>query len=250
MRQLLPKPIQNIIDLRNAKPEPEIKSYVIGFGHRARSGKDTAAAVIVERRRHPMYDGLPTPDVNDGIQRCDVRAYSFARALKEEVTAAAIAAGGMQNLWNPEMELYQENGNFVTLPPWVTFEPNAPMDDPLCPLGKQRALLQWWGTEFRRMVNPEYWVRRLAEIIAKEKPQVALLSDMRFPNEKAWVEKHGASVKVDRPGLEPLAVAHASELALAPLEDWEWDAVIKNDGTLEQFKEKAVKLFDTLYVAS
>jgi hypothetical protein len=242
LRRTLPKPIQNIIDLRNAKPEADIISYVIGFGHRARSGKDTAAAMIIKDRGivpkkpwlHPAFD---------------VRAYSFARALKEEVTAAALNAGGMENLWNPEMEFYQENGNFITLPPWVTFDPNAPMDDPLCPLGKQRTLLQWWGTEFRRMVNPEYWVRRLADIIAKEKPQVALVTDMRFPNEKVWVEKHGASVKVERPGLEPLAVAHASELALAPLEDWEWDFVLRNDGTLEQFKERALKLFDTLYVA-
>ena len=123
------------------------------------------------------------------------------------------------------------------------------MDDPLCPLGKQRLLLQWWGTEFRRNVNPNYWVQRLAEIIAKEQPQFALISDLRFPNEKAFVEKYGFSIRVDRGSHVPLsgaAASHASELALADVPDWDWSAILKNDSTLEEFKTKAVKLFDTL----
>lgn len=228
---MLPDPIRRIIE-KPAKPEPDIKSVIFGFGHRARSGKDTAVAAIVEQRLKEPY--------------ADIRPYSFARALKEEVTAAALNCGGMDALWNPEMEFYQENGNFIKLPPWVTFDPQAPMDDPLCPLGKQRTLLQWWGTEFRRNVNPNYWVGKLGDIIAKEKPEYALISDMRFPNEKAFVEKYGHAIRVDRPGLEPLQVAHISESALADVPDWNWDAILKNDGTLEEFKSKAVKLFDLL----
>lgn len=219
------------------KPEkstPEIKSYIIGFGHRARSGKDTAAAHIVKERG----------------EEYGIKSYSFARALKEEVTAAALNAGGMQNLWNPNMEFYREDGNFVTLPDWVVYEENAPVDD-LCPLGKQRTLLQWWGTEFRRSVNDSYWTDRLGEILAKEKPRVALITDMRFPNEMQFVyNNNGDTVRVDRADLPPLqgaAGVHPSELALANVPDWEWTAILQNNGTLEQFQEKALKLFDTLF---
>jgi hypothetical protein len=216
------------------KNTPEVKAYVIGFGHRARSGKDTAAAFIVQERG----------------EEYGVKSYSFARALKEEVTAAALNAGGMRNLWNPSMWFYQENGNLIQLPDWVVFEEDAPVDD-LCPLGKQRTLLQWWGTEFRRSVNTNYWVDRLAETIAKENPRVALITDMRFPNEMDFVKQCGGDmVRVDRPSLPPLngaAGAHPSELALANVPDWEWTAILKNDGTLEEFKVKTLKLFDTLF---
>lgn len=223
--------------------EPKIVSKVIGFGHRARSGKDTAVAAIVEemRKRAAGYE--------DDTPVYDARPYSFARALKEEVTAAALSAGGMINLFKPDMYFLQENQNLIQLPEWVQFEADAPMDDPLCPLGKQRTLLQWWGTEFRRSVNDNYWINKMARILEKEKPQCALISDMRFPNEMAFVQKYGSAVRVDRAGLPPLrgmAGVHPSELALANTPDWEWDAIIKNDGTLEQFKEKVIQLFENL----
>lgn len=229
---------------RNEKPKPEIKSFVLGFGHRARSGKDTAVAAIIKHRNQALTRN------ENGVwdNPMDVRSYSFARPLKEEVNKAAEAAGGMQLLFEP-MEFIQENGNAVTLPSWVTYDPNPPMDDPYCPLGKQRTLLQWWGTEFRRSVNTEYWIDRMADLIAKEAPDAALLTDVRFPNELEFARKYGAAIRVDRPGLEPLAVAHASELSLAGLEDWHWDMVLKNDGTLEEFQKKAVDAFDLLYVA-
>jgi hypothetical protein len=229
--QHLPKPIQNLM-CPPPKPEPKIESVILGFGHRARSGKDTAVAEIVKQKS----------------SQYDVRAYSFAMALKQEVNQSAEAAGGMARLFDP-MEFIQENGNAVVLPNWVVYDENAPMDDLLCPLGKQRLLLQWWGTEFRRAVNPDYWVGRLASIIEKERPQVALISDMRFPNEKEFVEKYGQSVRVDRadlPLLRGSAGVHPSELALADVPDWDWGIILKNNGTLEEFKQKSVEAFDEL----
>lgn len=242
----LPEPLQRIKDAQN-KPEPEINSVIFGFGHRARSGKDTAVAEITKER---SINNTNLPQFLEAWRALyDVRAYSFARVLKEEVTASALGCGSMQALFNPDMFFYQENGNLIQLPDWVVYDENAPMDDPLCPLGKQRTLLQWWGTEYRRSVNPNYWVDRLAEIIAKEQPEVALISDMRFPNEKSFVEKFGESIRVDRPGLPPLngaAGVHPSELALADVPDHDWGLVLKNDGTLEEFQAKVLKVFDNL----
>jgi transcriptional regulator with XRE-family HTH domain len=108
---------------------------------------------------------------------------------------------------------------------------------------KFRKLLQFYGTEYRRKDDDNYWVRKLADNIEKEKPQIALLSDMRFPNEFKYVKDHnGFTVRVERDGLPPST--HASETALEGETDW--DYVMLNDSTLEDFKAGAVHMFDDI----
>jgi hypothetical protein len=90
-------------------------------------------------------------------------------------------------------------------------------------------------------------VNKLAARIAEDRPEIALITDVRFPNEVSFVRNFGEVIKVNRPGLPPLqgaAGVHASELALANFNDW--DDVIENDGTLEQLREKALFSFDML----
>lgn len=194
-------------------------STIIGFGHRSRSGKDTAAATIIA-----------------AVEGIDVRRYAFADALKREVNEAAIAAGSM------EMLIRDSQGKFQ-FPDWVKFDPNAPMDDPLCPMGKQRTLLQWWGTEYRRNQDEDYWVKQLVYTVGCEMPEFALVTDFRFPNEaKALTYK----VKVDR---NVLVNDHPSEHALDDFAGW--DTTILNDGSLEDFREKVLMTFKFIrdYVA-
>lgn len=222
-----------------------IESLIFGFGHRARHGKDTVAAEIIKRR------------AGNGPGWYDVRGYSFAKELKDEVNKNAMMAGGMIRLFDPiyrtEGSGYmQTNGNLVQLPDWVQYDPNPDTPDPLCPYGKQRTLLQWWGTDYRRAVDPDYWINKLAERLAKDKPEIALITDMRFPNEMAFVQEYGDAIKVERrnpdgtlyvaPGLVP----HSSEEALAHVPDNMWDGILTNDGTLEELKEAGVKMFDAL----
>ncbi len=118
------------------------------------------------------------------------------------------------------------------------------MNDPMSPLGKQRTLQQWWGTEYRRKVDPHYWLNKVKTRIAEEKPEIALVTDVRFNNEFLFCKEYGAMIKVHRPGLE--LSDHISETALANYKDEGWDAVVVNDGTLEQLKEKAVSVFDEI----
>lgn len=222
-----------------------IESLIIGFGHRARHGKDTVALEIIKRR------------TGNGPGWYDVRSYSFAKELKDEVNTCAMKSGGMPKLFDPGLYdpmggYMQANGNFLPLPEWVKYEPQPDMSDPLCPYGKQRTLLQWWGTEYRRSIDPDYWVKRLAARLEADKPEIALLTDMRFPNEMKFVQEYGDAVKIERrnpdgtlyvaPGITP----HPSEEALARVPDNVWDAILTNDGTLEELKDAGVKLFDTL----
>ena len=212
-----------------------IQSIIFGFGHRARTGKDEATKIILAERGY-MYD---------------IKRYAFAQELKREVVECALKSGGMLNLFSDGLRdegcgYLQENGNIIALPDWVQFDPNPPMDDPDCPLGKQRTLLQWWGTEYRRNVNPDYWVSRVAARIAKEQPEIALISDMRFHNEVAFCQKYGNAIRIDRPSATTVN-PHTSELVLANFEGW--DYTILNNGTLETFKDDVLFTFDSLMTA-
>ncbi len=213
-----------------------IQSVVFGYGYRARSGKDTAAQTI-KQERGDQYD---------------IRLYSFAGELKREVTECADKSGGIRHLFDPGLYsefggYLQENGNILSLPEWVQYEPDADMTDPLCPYGKMRLLLQWWGTQYRRSVNPNYWVQRVAKRIAEEKPEIALITDVRFLNEVAFCQEYGEAIKIERPELPPLegaAASHVSETELDSFKDW--DDVVVNDGSLEEFRERVLFSFDML----
>jgi hypothetical protein len=199
-----------------------MSTFIIAFGHKARRGKDTAVQTIVEER---------------GSQY-DIRRYAFADALKREATESAHSAGGMQNL----IAKLREDQN---LPDWVQYDPHPDMSDPLCPLGKQRTLLQWWGSEFRRRQDRYYWVDRLAETLEREKPQIALISDMRFKNEMAWVgDKEGKTVRMDREGFDDAGTnsGHHSE---HELDDSNYDYIVQvGENDLPTLKRCAVYCFD------
>src|SRR4051812_28487571 len=110
---------------------------VIGLGYKARHGKDSAAQAIIEARGADY----------------DVRRYAFADELKIELTSAICKAGNIAEFFSQWDSL---------LPDWVILEPEPDMTDPLCPFGKYRTLLQWYGTEYRRAQNDSYWVERLS----------------------------------------------------------------------------------------
>ena len=77
-----------------------IDSVIIGFGFRARSGKDTAVAEIIKQRG--LLPETSTYNIFKNHQeRYDIRRYAFADALKREVNAEAVKAGGMENLFRP-----------------------------------------------------------------------------------------------------------------------------------------------------
>jgi hypothetical protein len=208
-----------------------IDSVVFAFGFRMRSGKDTAVTEILKQRGLIKYLGIYSAPENQ--ERYDIRQYSFASALKAEVNDAARKAGGMRELFNALP--------FDT-PEWVKYDPDAPMNDPMCPLGKQRSLLQFWGAEYRRAETPDYWVRKLANTIELEKPQIALISDLRFENEMQFVLQYGEAIRVDRDSLPP--ATHISETALE--DSTGWSLILENNGSLEDFKVGAVVAFDEL----
>lgn len=204
---------------------------IIGFGHKARHGKDEAIKAIL-------------------AENPNARKYGFGDALKREVNEAVEAAGSWVSLFRRAslIGFPLTTTSFMPLPSWVVCDPAPPMDDPLCPFGKQRTLLQFWGTEYRRAQAPDYWVKKTMAKIAEDNPEVALICDVRFPNEVEGIRAAGGYVvRVDRVGFVSDVPEHYSEKALDGFSDLDWDYVIKaSDGQIEVLREEAINAFNFL----
>lgn len=106
-----------------------------------------------------------------------------------------------------------------------------------------RRVLQTFGTDGIRALDPEFWVRQaVARIDARTTPYV--LTDVRFPNEADAIrERGGFLIRVVRPDLPVDPDEHESESAL---DGYSVDLDIRNDGTLEEFQAEARALARSL----
>lgn len=179
---------------------------IIGIGHKARQGKDFVA--------HYMQEQMPT----------SIKLYSFAKALKEYCKA------------NHEAVTTQfRNATGYT----------RHIEEKADPIYGFTRVLQWYGT-YARETDPDTWVKKVAAQIETESPDIAVITDVRFPNEAAFVkDKNGYTVECIRrqadgsqytdPSRDP---NHISETAL---DDYAFDFIITvRDGDLPSLKAKAL----------
>lgn len=112
------------------------------------------------------------------------------------------------------------------------------LDQPRSP----RQILQWWGTEYRRAEDPQYWIKAMASRINVRREgghQRFVLTDCRFPNELAYVRSAGGKLwRVLRPGLAAVEGAHASATSLQ-LEQADLD--LANDGMPDQLRSQVLQ---------
>ena len=102
-----------------------------------------------------------------------------------------------------------------------------------------RKHLQFIGTDCaRRILGPNIWVNATFNAIDFNEDYV--VTDVRFPNEAEGIrEKGGRVYRVIREGIGP-ANDHYSEVAL---DDFPFDDVILNYGTLDEFHEHVRSMF-------
>jgi hypothetical protein len=158
----------------------------------------------------------------------------YARVGKDTVGAFLVAEHGFRRVaFADELRSFLYDLN--PLIPILNGGPNrvAPLVDALgWDLAKQRdevrALLQRIGTECVRKRDPDFWIRTALRDVDDRDDIV--ITDVRFPNEaRAVLDRCGVMLRIERPYYRPLN-EHPSETAL---DDWSFDAVIANNGSLE-----------------
>lgn len=112
------------------------------------------------------------------------------------------------------------------------------------PRQKDRKFLQWVGTEWGRAQNDTVWIdATIREIPSNNNCYVC---DVRFPNELQAMKDAGFyCVRITRKNRNiECNPQHTSETALQDSTDW--DAIIVNDGTLEEFYTKLDSIVEKL----
>lgn len=164
---------------------------IVGLTGYATSGKDLVGAILVE-----LFGG---------------RCVNFAAGLREAIEAAIVSG-----VWPPGVPLSAADLADLTVEE-VWAKPTTP---------RMRVLLQWWGTDYRRAENPDYWVNRVRRMVADGQWYV---TDVRFPNEVEMIRAAGGEVwRIVRPGIERMG--HTSESIIDTITP---DRTIVNDSDVD-----------------
>ena len=83
-----------------------------------------------------------------------------------------------------------------------------------------RELLQQFGHEFGRAMDPDIWIKVLdhnLELMNVDRRKV-VIDDVRYDNECQWIKyNNGCIIGVDRPGMQTESwMSHGSEHSLSP----------------------------------
>lgn len=169
---------------------------IIGIGHVARTGKDTAAEGLV---RDLGYTKL-----------------SFAEPLKR----LALEADPLITSATRTVNTASGHGRFA----WTV--KGMGWEDAKNSYPEVRRFLQNLGLGARKVFGEDFWVDRALAEAAKH--QNVVFSDVRFVNEADAIRAAGGKViRIDRPG--HVGQGHISETELA---DYDFDQVIANDGAV------------------
>jgi hypothetical protein len=170
---------------------------LLGITGYKRNGKDTITDILVRKYGYTKY--------------------SFAGIMKQ---CAHLIFG-----WSPQ---YIEECKEIVDPCWGI---------------SPREFLQYFGTEFgqrglcekfplfKKNTGRELWARALMHLI--ERPNKAVIADVRFPHEAGVIREHGGKIlRVfgGYPGCPKPDLSHESEYAV---DDIEFDYVLVNDETVE-----------------
>jgi hypothetical protein len=91
--------------------------------------------------------------------------YSFAHVLKTEV-APFLRDNCDCDVWTQDTEIKKDMRDFLV----------------------------WYGTTWWRKRDPKRWIRHVDVALKAEQPPVAIISDVRYPNEGEWVHSWGGTL--------------------------------------------------------
>lgn len=155
--------------------------------------------------------------------------YAFADALKEVVYRLNPLVGGPGGVLGWRLQ------DYVDLDGWEKAKKTPEI----------RRLLQVMGTEAgRQVLGDNIWVDTVLNQVGNRD---VVITDCRFPNEaQAVKDRGGFVVRVARPGVNAVN-AHPSETSL---DDWDFDLVVDNDGSIGDVESLAEFVYESLKTSS
>lgn len=107
-----------------------------------------------------------------------------------------------------------------------------------------REFMQFFGTEIMRKIYSNVWIDNTMKRIKKESSELAIVADVRFPNEILSINNNGGSViKLTR---EAFKDGHSSELALDDFDKSHFKTIIDN-GLTNYTIEDLIKDIKSVY---
>lgn len=183
---------------------------IVGIGHIARAGKDTAATALIRDmgfRRVGFADKL-----KELAMECDPLVTSATQASNVGTGKGRLAWIVHGLTWEGAKDSYPEVRNFLI---------NL-------------------GEGVRKVLGQDVWVDAVVSGIRKGESVV--IPDVRYPNEAAAIQKAGGKViRIDRPGANPAGLSDNY------LSDWDgWDGVVVNDGNVQDLERAVIALVKEL----
>lgn len=211
------------------------KPNIIGLSGPAGCGKDTVADLLVT---HAGFHKI-----------------SFADALRAEVANAFL----IDQVFLTQRETKEQpmrclalsrclDQNFVIkmVSAREQIEPLFDIDAPRSP----RQIMQWWGTDYRRHQQADYWVSKAASRIKwfhqrQGFSSRVVVTDCRFADEAAMVRELGGQVwQIKRDGTHVMPGAHVSEVSGA---EFQPDVILNNNHTVKHLCECALEAYWTSF---
>jgi hypothetical protein len=204
---------------------------IIGLGYKARQGKNDVAKYMKE---------YACPEV--GIKMSFDGKEVVCTKIPDRVKIYAFA---------DELKLYCREHHNELVSQWQlahqTKRYPSKKEDPIYGYA---SILQWYGTDVVRKATPNYWVETLAKRIEADEPEVAIVTDVRYPNEAEYIKKAGGFmvevVRLDERGNQyqdpGRDLKHISETAL---DGYEFDFVITaKSGDLAMLRKKSIGVYN------
>ena len=239
---------------------------IVGIAGKKQSGKNTVANILngIVLKKHEMVndykiseDGrlLVTTDEFDDLREFDitrkdfqfveyaerypyVKLYSFADALK--AICIDLFNIPLENVYGTNEQKNEKINHlkWCNMPTWRSSK--------LVDSMTAREFMQYFGTDIMRKIWEPIWCQSTVNRIVAEQSQLAIVADVRFPNEVDIIKDAGGIViKLNRDLFED---EHASETQL-DVENYDqenFDYVIENQGEGRTI-ERLQAIIETLY---
>lgn len=200
---------------------------VVGLTGLRGSGKDTAAKVLIDQGwvrlafADPLYREVAAAYQkpvaffeNRATKETPQAALALINCLDRDFVRAALKASGVARSVRRAFDDVK-----VLTRPGMHRRLKKALKKAISP----RNAMQWWGTDYRRVVDgDDYWRKQVADQIAANPSTNYVITDVRFPDEANLIKSMGGKVaRVVRPSQASVNdpnLMHASEQAMLKYE--------------------------------